>query len=259
MSKQSELDRWFTKIDTDIAFLAECFAEVLSELGENELAQSLPWGRTTRDEESPSGFKHEHVDSELQMYSIAYHLLNLVEENAGTQARRDRETRHGLLREPGLWGHGFAHLIKSGFSQEEIAGVLDTLRVETVLTAHPTEAKRPSVLRQHRELSKRYSQLENTIWTPHERSAIRDRIKVILERLWRTGEMYLEKPDVLTELDYVMDYLREVFPDAVLAVRQRLVQAWAEAGLPTESSPALRRRPRFTFGNWVGGDRDGHP
>ena len=40
---------------------------------------------------------------------------------------------------------------------------------------------------------------------------IRDRIKVILERLWRTGEMYLEKPDVLTELDYAREGLNEGF------------------------------------------------
>lgn len=259
MSKQSELDQWFAKIDADVGFLAQCFSEVLAEVGESDLAESLPWKRATGKETSPARSEVDKVDSELQMYSIAYHLLNLVEENAAAQARRDRETRHGLLHEPGLWGHGLAHLIQLGYSEEAIAGVLDTVHVETVLTAHPTEAKRRTVLRQHRELSKRFSQLENTVWTPHERQAIRDRIKVILERLWRTGEMYLKKPDVLAELEYVMDYLCEVFPGAVSAVRQRLRQAWAEAGLGKESLPPTKRRPHLTFGNWVGGDRDGHP
>jgi len=259
MSKKSELDPWFEKIDIDIAFLGRCFAEVLSELGEQELAESLPWPMETDEEAAQSSPDDHDVDSELQMYSIAYHLLNLVEENAAEQARRDRERRNGLLHEPGLWGHGLAHLSKSGYSEEEIADVLDRIHVETVLTAHPTEAKRPSVLKQHRELSKRFVQLENTVWTPHERDVIRDNIKVILERLWRTGEMYLEKPDVLTELDYVMDYLREVFPGAVSAVRRRLRQAWSEAGLGSENLPTTKRRPHFTFGNWVGGDRDGHP
>lgn len=259
MSQPSLLNQWFAKIDTDIAFLRQCFAEVLAELGENDLAASLPWHEGPHADVAPATLDLEKIDSELQMYSIAFHLLNLVEENAAAQARRDRETHHGLLHEPGLWGHGLARLIESGHSEEEIAAALDAVQVETVLTAHPTEAKRPSVLRQHRELSKRFAQLENTVWTPSERQAIRDRIKVILERLWRTGEMYLEKTDVLTELDYVMDYLCEVFPAAVSAVRQRLRQAWSEAGLGTKASPLTKSRPHFTFGNWVGGDRDGHP
>jgi len=255
MSKQSDLQRWFNKIDTDIAFLTQCFQEVLSELGEDTLAAALPWIGSAEEHAA----KPEDVDSELQMHSIAYHLLNLVEENAAEQARRNRETQNGLLHEPGLWGHGLSHLLKLGFSEEEIAGVLDEVRVETVLTAHPTEAKRPIVLRQHRELSTSFGELENTLWTPRERQAIRERIKVILETLWRTGEMYLEKPDVLTELEYVMDYLREVFPGAVSIARKRLRDAWTEAGLNPDSLPTAQHRAQFIFGNWVGGDRDGHP
>ncbi len=250
------LEQWFSKIDEDIDFLSDCFAEVLCDLGANALASSVPWGTQGQLDGAPGA---RDVDRELQMYSVAYHLLNQVEENAALQARRDRESRNGLMREPGLWGHGLDHLKTLGFSKSQILESLRTIRVETVLTAHPTEAKRPVVLRQHRELAERFSELENPTWSPFERAAIRDRIKVILERLWRTGEMYLEKPDVLTELDYVMDYLCEVFPRAVLVVNQRLDQAWNECGLGSSSESTGPPHPRITFGNWVGGDRDGHP
>jgi len=259
VSDTSVLDDWFTKIDSDIDFLLTCFLEVLEDLGEGKLAESLPRG--TRDSgATPQSIRSlEDVDRELQMMAIAYHLLNIVEENAAAQARRAREGRYGLLHEPGLWGHGLAQLLKQGFSEEDIVAALDTIHVEAVLTAHPTEAKRPPVLRQHRELFEDFSALENSVWTRYERSVIQKRIKVILERLWRTGETYLEKPDVLSELEYVLDYLLEVFPEAVSSVQQRLRQAWREAGLSTKNLPLTERWPRLTFGNWVGGDRDGHP
>ena len=259
MSDTSVLDDWFAKIDHDIEFLLTCFREVLLDLGENKLAEALPQNTRHKEKNSQPKVPLEDVDQELQMMAIAYHLLNIVEENAAAQARRARESRYGLLHEPGLWGHGLAQLIKRGFSEEDIVAVLDTIHVETVLTAHPTEAKRRPVLRQHRELFMEFSQLENSVWTQYERGLIRKRIKVILERLWRTGETYLEKPDVLSELEYILDYLLEVFPGAVSSVQQHLRQAWTEAGLSAGSLPLTERWPRLTFGNWVGGDRDGHP
>jgi phosphoenolpyruvate carboxylase len=259
VSDTSVLDDWFSKIDSDIEFLLTCFREVLVELGEGQLAESLPKSMQHREGTAQPTLPLDNVDRELQMMSIAYHLLNIVEENAAAQARRARESRHGLLHEPGLWGHGLAQLIKRGFSEEDIAAALDTIHVEAVLTAHPTEAKRPPVLRQHRELFTEFSELESSVWSPYERRLIKKRIKGILERLWRTGETYLEKPDVLSELEYVLDYLLEVFPAAVSSVQQRLRQAWTDAGLSTGNLPKTERWPRLTFGNWVGGDRDGHP
>jgi phosphoenolpyruvate carboxylase len=254
MADRTILDQWFEKIDADIAFLTGCFAEVLQEVGETELAQALPWrGGSETTASIPDG----RTDRELQMLSIAYHLLNLVEENAAEQARRERENAFGMQYEPGLWGHGLRALLERRDGVKEIARGLEDVQVEVVLTAHPTEAKRPAVLRQHRDLFDEFSQLENTVWTEQERRAIRDNIKVILESLWRTGEMYLEKPDVLTELEHVIDYFRSVFPEAVTVLRRRWRDAWQQAGLSIDDLP--QGYPQLTFGNWVGGDRDGHP
>lgn len=257
MADPAALEKWFSKIDTDIGFLTSCFAEVLEELGEERLARQMPWrGETSRAVSDEAGLP---VTNELQLFSIAFHLLNLVEENAAIQARRDRERRHGMLHEPGLWGHGLAQIIRAGRTQADILAALEGAHVETVLTAHPTEAKRPAVLRQHRELGEALAKLESGVWTPQERAAIRDDIKVILERLWRTGEMYLEKPDVLTELEYIVDYFLSVFPQALEQVHQRLYAAWREAGLDPGDLREATPGPRVSFGNWVGGDRDGHP
>ena len=88
---------------------------------------------------------------------------------------------------------------------------------------------------------------------------MREEIKVTLERLWRTGEILLRKPEVAAERRNLMYYFTEVFPHALPELDRRLQQAWTDTGF----DPALlgdgRRLPRFQFGTWVGGDRDGHP
>jgi phosphoenolpyruvate carboxylase len=257
MPENRLLQEWFDKIDRDVAYLSDCFAEVLADLGHGDVAAVLPWSSEAKTHDRLPKAGHEEIDRELQVLSIGYHLLNIVEENAAGGARQERERAFGVLHEPGLWGRALNGLKEAGYAGPQIAEAFEKVTVDVVLTAHPTEAKRPSVLRQHRALFREFSVLENMQLTERERTDQRDRIKVILERLWRTGEMYLEKPEVLSELDNILDYFEQVFPSAVPLVRQRLVAAWRDAEFDAADLPKIG--PSLRFGNWVGGDRDGHP
>ena len=91
--------------------------------------------------------------------------------------------------------------------------------------------------------------------TPAESEAIRRRVKAILERLWRTGEILLAKPEVADERHQIEHYLREIFPDALVRLDDRLRASWKAANWSLDEL----RLPRLRFGTWVGGDRDGHP
>jgi len=245
----------FEKIDRDLEFLMQCLAEVLCELGEEEAAAVLPWMGSPRPEKL-SGCSTESIE---QAYSIAFQLLNMVEENAAARSRRVRESEHGLSGEPGLWTHYLTGLKEAGFNDGTIAEYLPRIRIEPVLTAHPTEAKRSAVLEQHRELYRLLSAKENQALTPSEQLDLRTEIKTTLERLWRSGEILLRKPDVGSERQSVIYYLREVFPQALARLDNRLRRAWkfSELNLELLESPAAW--PRVRFGTWVGGDRDGHP
>jgi len=254
VSKLEYLSSGFAKIDQDLSFLIQCFRELLFELGEDDLARSLPWLPTPA--KAGVAMKSARLG---QAYSIAFQLLNMVEENTAAQTRRLREGNVGQLNEPGLWGAQLVRLRKLGFSQKEIAAVLPKIRVEPVLTAHPTEAKRSTILEQHRALYLSLVQRENKMWTPSEQNGIRNEIKVALERLWRTGEIILRKPDVSAERASMLYYLREVFPNVMPKLDRRLIQAWAESGFDPALIENSERLPKLQFGNWVGGDRDGHP
>ena len=220
----------FAKIDADLNFLMKCLKEVLSELDETKAAQFLPWqeGGEAHDINEPP----PRIE---QAYSIAFQLLNMVEENASTRTRHLREIENGSSNEQGLWDEQLAELKAAGFTAEEILKSLPEVRVESVLTAHPTEAKRAAVLEQHRAIFLLLATLESERLTPSRREAIRDEIKIVLERLWRSGEILLEKPEVATERRGVIFYIREVFPLAIEQLDERLLRAWKATGF----DPAL--------------------
>lgn len=240
---------WFER---DFRFLMDSFRQVLEELGE-DLVRHLPW----QGQLPERGDRARLDDAErlMQMYSIAFLLLNLAEDSAAVQERRLREAEEGVGSEPGLWGHALSRLSAAGLPGSAIATALSRIWVEPVLTAHPTEAKRATILEHHRDLHRLLVMRSHPL-TPLEDCQNREETRRVLERIWRTGDIFLEKPDVPSELRNVLYYLREVFPKALPATYQRLRLAWKQSGLdPT----ALHEMPLLSFGDWVGGDRDGHP
>src|ERR1700738_564049 len=245
--KEDYIERGFKKIHDDLAFLMNGFREVLEELGEDYLATNLPWINQVKIDLAPN-------PRLCQAYSIAFQLLNMVEENVAAQVRRSRESEIGLAGEPGLWADHLHKLHESGISESLVAGQLNKIRVEPVLTAHPTEAKRLAVLEQHRALYSLMVLREYKMWTPQEQDAIRGEIKVTLERLWRTGEVHRTKPVVAEERGNGGYYLQEVFPSVLNDLDLRLRQAWVEAGYHADTLVSPSTLPRLRFGTWVGGD-----
>lgn len=238
------------KIRQDLELLIECLAEVLTGLGEAPLAASLP-------------FRHDDRTSDnecmVRAWSIAFQLLNMVEENTAVQARRAVESSAGLAAEPGLWGDIFRQCAVQGVSGRTALRDLEQITVDVVLTAHPTEARRTSVLRRLRELYLLIVTLENPIRTPLERKETLEEIKTVLELLWQTDEIYLEKPHVLTELAGIIYYLRTIFPQVLPILEKRLHHAWQESDLCRDTPEQTPAFPNLRFSTWVGGDRDGHP
>src|SRR6478735_92570 len=238
----------------DLEFLLTCFKEILIENGDKELAEFIPW-INPKNKISPRDFSDKHI----QLYSIAFQLLNMCEENGAVQTRRQLENDYSLARVNGLWANNLKRLKDSGISEKEIANLLSKIRIEPVLTAHPTEAKRAIVLEHHRVLYLLLVKRENTMWTDIEQKEIRREIKLELDRLWRTGEIYVEKPDIRSELGNVLHYLTNVFPEVIPVLDRRLYQAWESLGWDEKLILTWDKLPRITFGDWVGGDRDGHP
>ncbi len=237
----------------DLEFLLGCLKEVLIESGDEELANEIPWmsGNCLPGE--------QFTGRQLQLWSVCFQLLNIVEVNGAMQNRRRKEDEKSLAGINGLWAYNLDQLKSEGYGEKEMADILSRIHVEPVLTAHPTEAKRAVMLQHLRNLYLLIVKRENTMYTRTEQDELRKEIKIALHRIWRIYDVYIEKPDVGSELDNIIHYLTEVFPEVVVLHDRRLKQAWQEAGFNPELIRGARDLPRITFGNWVGGDRDGHP
>jgi phosphoenolpyruvate carboxylase len=241
-----ELQKW----DQDFRFLLERFSSALAGIGEDDLAALVE-----------QAFADVPSDGErlpprgAQALSVAFQLLNMAEENTVNQVWRMREGEHGPAAEKGSWPHQLAALKDARFTEADVRRALADVHVQPVLTAHPTEAKRDSVLDRHRELYLLLVDRENPTRSPMEQTALRERIEAGLETLWRTGEILLQRPDVDSEVRNILHYLTGVFPSVVQVLSERFRLSW-EWAFPGSTPPA---EPRLTFGSWVGGDRDGHP
>lgn len=247
----------FQKIGNDLHAAGQFFREMLQDLHEDDLATTL-FALYKGEIQQP--IADENSEAKLvQALGIHFQLMNLVEENAAVQFRRKVENRLGAAHIRGSWAETFSKWQSRGLTEEQMANILRQVHVMPVLTAHPTEAKRVSILELHRELYLLLAKKENAIWSETERQAIDETFRAILERWWRSGEVYLEKPGVSSERSAVMHYFSKVFPEALSLSDKRLKYTWQAFGFKSELLNDPEDYPMLTFGSWVGGDRDGHP
>ena len=254
MAQLETLKQQLGKPYFDLEFLLNCFREVLVENNEHELAACVPWIS-----ESCSFNEITFTQKHFHLFSVCFQLLNLAETNGAVQNRRKNEEKNSLSSINGLWANSLQILQKNGFSEEEISSVLGEIVVQTVLTAHPTEAKRPVILKKYRELYLLLVKRENSMYNSFELEEIRNEIKRVITSIWFIDEYYMEKPKVETELDNVIHYFLNVFPEVVNLVNRRLIQAWEFAGFNSATLVEKNNFAQLRFGTWIGGDRDGHP
>lgn len=232
----------------DFRFLLECLDEVINHACSPD--NYIPWLTDNEPDELSN--------KEMRIFSLAFHLLNITEENGAIQYRRGSEIKKGTASINGSWAKNLKELKSNGYTQEQITENLSQLIAEPVLTAHPTEAMRATILEHHRELYLLLVKRENKMWTPIEQSVIKNDIKAILERLIGTGDIFIEKPELSTEVNNVMHYFTNSFPKILPLLDEKLRYAWEDAGFAPETLKT-NNYPNLRLGNWVGGDRDGHP
>ena len=237
------------KIRNDLEFLHRCFVTMLRESNEDDVAELINKG----------DFQATDSGKISKAFSLYFQLITIVEENAAVQLRRKLENEHGLHRISGLWGRTLKDLKESGVDEKEIVSLLPKTRIEPVFTAHPTESKRSTVIDQLRSIYLLMVKRENQIWTENELQEIEDDIIAAMQRLWHTGQVFLQKPKIEDERRNVLHYLKNVFPNVLHLLDQRLRNAWEKTGFNPELLLSRTSLPAVRFGNWVGGDRDGHP
>ncbi|HEU5040316.1 MAG TPA: phosphoenolpyruvate carboxylase [Gemmatimonadales bacterium] len=208
-----------------------------------------------RGDRAPAGLSPELLARALQVQGIWFTLLGIAEQNAAMRRRRQIEAERGHEQLRGTFAQVLTAAAAAGVPAAEVRALLETARVRPVITAHPTEAKRVTVLEKHRRIYRRLVDLESPRWTPRERQALVEGLRTEIELLWLTGELRLAKPTVPQEVYWGLHFFNETLFESVPDLLDKVERALAHA-YPGEpfSVPSF-----FQFGSWVGGDRDGNP
>jgi len=170
-----------------------------------------------------------HVVRAFSYFSL---LLNIAED-----AHASREDPGG----PGSFAHALARSREAGATDEALAAWFARARVSPVLTAHPTEVQRQSILDCERGIARLVAQAPSP-----ERDAALER-EVL--RLWLTSMLRLTKLEVADEIGNGLAYFRLSFFEELPRLYAQL-----EAALGTRPLPSF-----LSIGTWIGGDRDGNP
>ncbi len=191
----------------------------------------------------------------MQAQGIRFQLLNIAEENASMRRRRLLETRRGPQAVEGTFSHVLTQAVRARVPAAEVQSLLDRARVVPTITAHPTEAKRVTVLEAHRRIYLLLVQMESQRWTPREREDFVEQLRSEIDLLWLTGEIRLEKPTVDQEVAWGLHFFNEALYERTPQLSDRLREALRFAYPKHEFNlPSF-----FKFGCWIGGDRDGNP
>jgi phosphoenolpyruvate carboxylase len=208
-----------------------------------------------RESKGAAGLAPREMARALQAQGILFQLVSIAEQAYAMRRRRRIEREKGHDKLLGTFDYVLSSAAGAGVSAAEVHAQLQTLRIRPVITAHPTEAKRVSILEKYRRIYLLMRELESTRWTDREREALVKSIYDQVELLWLTGELHLEKPTVEHEVAWGQHFFQETIFD----LAPELLSAFERALKRHYPNEKFEVTPFFQFGSWIGGDRDGNP
>jgi phosphoenolpyruvate carboxylase len=189
----------------------------------------------------------------VRAFSYFSHLLNIAEDRQQKRKRR-AGLRLGLAPREGSLARALLALQAAGVGSDKLDAWFEGALVSPVLTAHPTEVKRKSILDCERELARLLDRHDRERLLPAELADLEHELYTWILTLWQTAMLRLTKLRVVDEIDNALAYYRDTF----LAQIPRLY-AEMEQTLARHSGKAVHLPAVLRMGSWIGGDRDGNP
>ena len=202
----------------------------------------------------------------LKAFTTYFQLVNLAEEQQRVRVIRQRAAQAEEEGQPmpETIAAAAETLRAGGTPPGEIHQLLQGLLIQPVFTAHPTEAKRRTILLKLLDLAKLLRDLDARVLLPSEKEAAWEQIREIVVSLWQSDVNRERRPDVLDEvragLYFFETTLFDLLPEIYTELKRALESAYPGESFGDPSHDAADHLPTFLrYGSWIGGDRDGNP
>jgi phosphoenolpyruvate carboxylase len=182
-------------------------------------------------------------------------LANIAEQHHRMRRRRAYQRNPQGRPQQGSIEETLPRLVAGGLPPDTLYEVVRGLRIELVITAHPTEIMRRTLQHKYWQIAGALADLDRPDLTPFEREALLETIRREITAAWETEEVRHERPSPLDEVRSAMAVFEETLWDALpqfCRSLDRTLRSVTGQGLPLDAAP-------IRFGSWIGGDRDGNP
>jgi len=254
-------------ISQNIHLLGDLLGKVISELESPELFETeeriraLAKSRRAGDKNAAeqlqqhvSALKNEDARVVAAAFAAYFNLVNLAEENHRVDLLRRREDESFPEPVYESIGEAIATLKQNGVSSSDMFTLMDALSIELVLTAHPTEARRRTILSKMDRISTHLSLLGQTGLYQYERQSTISALHAVISSLWLTDRSRTEKLSVTDEVRTGMYFVDSFFWNTIPVLYRDLEHALA-IHYPEVQAP----QGWLKLASWIGGDRDGNP
>ncbi|MGV3726394.1 phosphoenolpyruvate carboxylase [Hydrogenophaga sp.] len=197
------------------------------------------------------GLSGNRAVSVIRAFTYFSHLANLAEDRHHIRRRAVHE-RAGDTQEGSL-ARTLQRLHKAGIAPAEVVRTLACAHISPVLTAHPTEVQRKSILDAERAIARLLGERDAQERLPRERADIEAQIRARVTQLWQTRLLRFTKLTVADEIENALSYYEATFLTQIPRLYRELEEGLGDAGHSASIAPFLR------MGQWIGGDRDGNP
>ena len=192
----------------------------------------------------------------IRSFSTYFQMVNTAEKVHRIRRRREY-LRDVVHYQPGGLEDTFIKLRAAGIDADGLQELLNSLVIEPIFMAHPTEPTRRTMLRKEQNIVRHLVDLLNPTMTPQETDAAMQNIRLLATTGWQTDEHPSEQMTVADELEHVLffvtDVLYRAIPPFYEDIENAVTRIYGDDGKHIEIPTILH------FGSWVGGDMDGNP
>jgi len=200
------------------------------------------------------GLKDEDTLTLARAFGHFLNMANIAENYHSMRCHRNH-AEDALTDQYSILEELLPKLVAKGIPKTEILQTISTMEIELVLTAHPTEVKRRTLIQKSGRISDLLAKRDRLNLTPFEKAELRDDLETLITAIWQTDEIRRARPTPVEEAKWGLAIIEEILWEAIpryMRSLDHIAEKFLGEKMPIACCP-------IRIASWMGGDRDGNP